>query len=94
MVASELTLLDVVRDRATREVEVRIGGRPGRDVMRQLAGVFDRHTGDRPVSVVLDLNGGGQRLRVRTGIARRIKPSDHFIRDVEAICGAGSVILK
>jgi hypothetical protein len=89
-----LTLLDLVRDRTTREVEVRLGGRPGRDVIRQLAGVFDRYAGDRRVSMVLDVNGGAQKLRVRTAIARRIRPTEMFIRDVEAICGAGSVTLK
>ena len=44
--------------------------------------------------MVLDVNGGAQKLRVRTAIARRIRPSEMFIRDVEAICGAGSVTLK
>jgi len=28
------------------------------------------------------------------GTARRIRPSDVFVRDVEALCGAGSVLLK
>jgi len=33
-------------------------------------------------------------MRVRAATARRIKPSDLFVRDVEAVCGAGSVMLK
>jgi hypothetical protein len=33
-------------------------------------------------------------LRVRAATARRIRPSDHFVRDVEAIGGAGCVVLK
>jgi hypothetical protein len=43
--------------------------------------------------VLVELNGD-RHLRVRAGTARRIRPSDHFVKDVEAVCGAGSVILK
>jgi hypothetical protein len=65
-----------------------------KDAMRRLDGVFERHAGDRRVLFVVDVNGGPQHLRVRAGTARRIRPSDHFVRDVEAICGEGSVVLK
>ena len=52
--------------------------------MRELAGVLERHPGDRRVSVVVDVNGGPTPLRVRAATARRIQPSDTFVRDVEA----------
>jgi hypothetical protein len=39
-------------------------------------------------------DGGAQKLRVRAATARRIRPSDVFIRDVEAVCGTGTVVLK
>jgi DNA polymerase-3 subunit alpha len=95
LVVSELTPLDVVRDRAVREVEIRLAGAAlGKDTMRVLADVLDRHAGDRRVSFVMDLNGRGPHVRVRAGTARRIKPSDQFVRDVESVCGAGSVMLK
>ena len=29
-----------------------------------------------------------------TATARRIKPSETFVRDVEAVCGTGAVLLK
>jgi hypothetical protein len=61
--------------------------------MRRLVGVLDRYPGDRRVSVIVEVNGG-QNLRVRAGTARRIKPSDLFVREVEAVCGSGSVVLK
>ena len=94
MVAQEITPLDVVRDRAVREVEVRVAGRgAGKEGMRTLLDVFERHAGDRRVSLVVELNGA-QALRVRTAIAHRVRPSDRFVRDVEAICGAGTVSLK
>jgi DNA polymerase-3 subunit alpha len=95
IVAAELTPLDVIRDKAVREVEIRVkAAAVKRDAMRRLDGVFERHPGDRRVLFVVDVNGGPQHLRVRTGTARRIRPSDHFVRDVEAICGEGSVVLK
>ncbi len=95
LVASEITPLEVVREQVVREVEVRIASRgAGRDLIRQLAGVFDRHPGDRRVSLVVEVRDGGRPMRVRTATARRIRPSDRFVRDVEALCGHGSVRLK
>jgi DNA polymerase III subunit alpha len=94
LVVSEMTLLDVIRDRAVREVEIRLSGVGlARHTMHALAGVLDRHAGDRRVLFVVELNGGS-RLRVRTATARRIKPSDGFVKDVEAVCGTGSVVMR
>ena len=39
-------------------------------------------------------NEAGHRRSGRAGTARRIKPSDLFVREVEAVCGLGSVVLK
>jgi len=95
LVVSEITTLDLVREKAVREVEIRLAGRGlERVAMRELANVLDRHQGDRRVSVVMDVNGGPQKLRVRAATARRIRPSDVFVRDVEAVCGSGTVVLK
>lgn len=94
LIVAEITALDVVRDRAVRGVEIRLRGAGlGREAMRSLASVFERHPGDRPVSFVVELNGA-KALRVRAATARRIRPSEHFVRDVEAVCGTGSVQLK
>jgi len=95
LVASEITPLDVVRDRAVREVRIRLAGKTASpDRMRQLAEVLERHSGDRRVSLDVEVNGQAPALRVRTAISHRVKPSDRFVRDVEAICGAGSVSLR
>jgi DNA polymerase-3 subunit alpha len=95
LVVSELTPLDAVRERAVREVEIRLAGRGlGRTAMRELADVLERHAGDRRVSVVVEVPNGGAGLRIRTATARRIRPTDHFVRDVEAVCGAGSVRMR
>jgi len=98
MVAAEVLLLHTVRDRAVREIEIRMTA-PNlrREAMQRLEGVFERHAGDRRVSFVVEVNASGAgngAFRVRAGTARRIRPSDTFVKDVEAICGQGSVTLK
>jgi DNA polymerase-3 subunit alpha len=95
IVVSEMTPLDSVRERAVKAVEIRLAGKVlGKNALRDLAGVLERYPGDRRVSVVVEVQNGGAPMRVRAATARRIKPSDLFVRDVEAVCGAGSVMLK
>jgi DNA polymerase-3 subunit alpha len=90
---SEITPLELVRERVVREVEIRLAGPAvARDVMHRLAGVLDRHAGDRRVRFVVEVSGG-RTLRVRAATARRIRPSELFVRDVESVCGPGSVRL-
>jgi DNA polymerase-3 subunit alpha len=93
LIVSEITPLDAVRERAIREVQIKLEGRGlGRDVMRELVDVLERYPGDRRLSFVVEVNGA-EHLRVRAASARRIKPSDLFVREVEALCGSGSVML-
>ncbi len=95
LVVADITPLDLVRERAVREVEITLPARNfGKERLRQLAAVLDRYAGDRRVSFVVQVNGGGPGLRVRTATARRIRPSDQFVREIEAMCGAGSVVLR
>jgi DNA polymerase-3 subunit alpha len=95
LVAAEITPLEVVRQRAVREVEITLAGaRLAPSALRALASVLERHPGDRRVSVVMDVNGSQRPLRVRTDTARRVTPSEHLVRDVEALCGSGTVVLK
>jgi DNA polymerase-3 subunit alpha len=94
LVVSELTPLEVVRERAVKEVEITLPDKGAKELMRQVAAVLERHPGDRKVSFIVHVNGAGSKLRVRAATARRIRPSDHFVRDVEAVCGSGSVALK
>ncbi len=92
MVAQDVTPLDLMRDRAVRAVDVRVAGRAmSKDTQRALLAVFERHSGDRRVSLIVEANGS---MRVRIAVAHKIRPSDNFVRDVEAICGAGTVVLK
>jgi DNA polymerase-3 subunit alpha len=95
LVVAEMTPLDVVQERVVREVEIHLSGNgAARARMRQLAEVFERHAGDRKVSFVVEVPGAERPLRVRAATARRIRPSDMFVRDVEAVCGAGSVTMR
>jgi DNA polymerase-3 subunit alpha len=96
LVVSEMIPLDAVRERAVREVQIRLapGRSADRDAMRRLADVLGRYPGDRRLSFVVDVNGRAPGLRVRTASALRIQPSDRLVREVEAICGAGAVVLK
>ncbi len=90
---AEMTPLDVVRDRDVREVEIRLDAGAAREMVRQLESVLERHAGDRRVSFVVEV-AGGQPMRVRAGTARRIRPSEDFVREVESLCGPGSVKLR
>jgi DNA polymerase-3 subunit alpha len=93
LLVSDIVSLDVVREKAVKAVEIRLAGKgTAKNTMRELVSVFDRYPGDRRVSVVVDVDGVG--LRVRAATSHRIKPSDLFVRDVEAVCGAGAVVLK
>jgi DNA polymerase-3 subunit alpha len=96
--AAELVSLEVIRDRAIREVLVTVPAKQGtKEFARTLQAVFERHPGDRRVSIVIDKVATADRpegMRVKTMIQRRVRPSDLFVRDVEALCGAGSVELK
>ncbi|OYW04290.1 MAG: hypothetical protein B7X11_03125, partial [Acidobacteria bacterium 37-65-4] len=98
MVAAELVPLDVVRDRSIREVLVTVPARrSSKEFANSLRLVFERHPGDRRVSIVIaaePADGIPEGMRVKTLIQRRVKPSDLFVRDVESLCGAGSVVLK
>ncbi len=94
LVVSEVTPLEVVRHRVVRELEIRLACKGlAAPAMRALAEVLDRHHGDRRVSFLVEVNGRA-RLRVRTATAHRVKPSDQLVREVEALCGAGTVVLK
>ena len=95
LVVSEITSLDAVRERAVREVEILLAGvAVGKGQMEALATILERHPGDRRVSLIVGMNGRGPHLRTRVATARRIRPSDQFVRDVEALCGSGAVVLK
>ncbi len=95
MVAAELSSLEAARERAVREVQIRLAGEGGsRESLRSLVQVFERHPGDRRVSFVVEVKGVDRGLLVRAATSQRILPSEGFVRDVESVCGAGAVSMK
>jgi DNA polymerase-3 subunit alpha len=94
MVAAELTPLDVIRDRAIREVLVTVPAKlSSKEFAKALQAVFETHAGSCRVSILID-TGAGDGMRVKTQTQRRVRPSDAFVSDVEALCGVGAVDLK
>jgi DNA polymerase-3 subunit alpha len=95
LVASELSSLEAARERAVREVQIRLAGDGGsREALRSLVQVFERHPGDRRVSFVVEVKGVDRGMLVRAAVSHRIRPSEGFVRDVESVCGAGAVSMK
>jgi DNA polymerase-3 subunit alpha len=95
LVASDVSSLQAVCERTIRQVEIRLPSRGlERPLMRQLAGVLERHAGDRRVSFLVEIRGRQGPMRVRTATSQRVRPTDQFVRDVETVCGAGSVTMR
>ena len=78
---------------------------PARNIVKNIVAFSDEQS--RVIAATLDtpqgelrlvngyfVNGQAPGMRVRTGTAHRIKPSDRFVHEVEALCGAGTVVLK
>ena len=79
-----------------REVEITLAGKAlGKDAMRQLAAVLERHPGDRRVSFVVEVNGAGPRAaRPRRHGAPDPAERSRSCATSKRVCGAGSVVLK
>jgi DNA polymerase-3 subunit alpha len=95
VVASELAPLEILAERLTSAVAIRLSAPShGRETFLRLWDVLMAHKGDRPVSI--ELQDPEHRLRVRLDVNSRIRvrPSERLVLDVEQICGAGSVSLR
>jgi hypothetical protein len=68
----------------------------GRETFQALADLFDRHRGDKPVMLQLELRDRARPLRVRAQVSSqlRVKPSPAFLAEVAKLCGDGSVSLR
>ena len=94
--ASEIVGIDTVRERAAREVAIRLRMPAGRSVFQALDEVFSRHRGDRRVSFEIELPLTPTPLRVRADLSAqiRVRPSSTLIAEVEQIVGQGAVSLR
>ena len=96
ILASEIVPIDSVRERAAREVAIRLRMPAGRSVFEALGEVFSRHRGDRRVSFEIELPSAPTPLRVRADLSAqiRVRPSSTLIAEVEQIVGQGAVSLR
>ena len=96
VLASEITSIESVRERLTREVAIRLTVPAGRSLFEALGEIFLRHRGDRRVSFEIDLPGDVKRLRVKAEVSSqiRVRPSPRLIAEVEQVVGPGTVSLR
>ncbi len=96
ILASELMPIQALQETLVRQLDVRLTAPPhDRRTFEQLAELFARHRGDRPVTVELEVQRKDRAMRVRADLAQvRIRPSAGLIEEVERLCGQGTVSLR
>jgi DNA polymerase-3 subunit alpha len=96
VLASEISSIESVRERLTREVAIRLTVPAGRGLFEALGEIFSRHRGDRRVSFEIELPGELKRLRVKADVSShiRVRPSSRLIAEVEQVVGRGAVSLR
>jgi DNA polymerase III subunit alpha len=97
LMASEIVAIDVVREKAARQVAIRLAMPPhDRATVEAVLAVLARHKGDRKVALEIELRGGARPLSVKADVLgqNRVKPSSQLVADLERICGAGTVVLR
>lgn len=93
LVVEEVVPLSSLAAAATgRALTVRLASPPDdRKTLEALAVLFGQHPGGDPVSIVLELRGREQPLRLSAALPRtRVRHSDALVKDVERICGEGA----
>ena len=87
--------MDIVRERLSRGVRIRLKGTCPRETIEALWEVMTKHRGDRPVAVEVEMNGGSRHVIVRAEVTQsiRVRTSEAFVTDVERLCGVGSVTI-
>ena len=96
ILASELLPIQALQETLVRQLDVRLTAPPhDRRTFEELAVVFARHRGDRPVTVELEVQRKDRAMRVRADLGQmRIRPSAGLIEEVEQLCGEGTVSLR
>ena len=97
IVAAEIAPIEMVRERLTKSVAIRLSTPPhDRGTFERLWDVFAQHKGDRRVAFDVELEAHSRRFRVTIDVNAqiRVRPSEQMVSDVEKICGAGSVNLR
>ena len=78
-----------------REVKIRVSMPPHtRGTLEALADILSRHRGDRRVSLEIESKDNGHSYRVKASAQQRVRPSDRLVSEVEALVGAGTVVIR
>ena len=95
LLAAEVAPLDSVRERATREIAIRVSA-GGRDTFEALGEILSRHRGDRRVSFEIDVPADPRPIRVRADLSTqiRVRPSSKLVAELEQVVGQGAVMLR
>ncbi len=94
--AVELSLLEGLRERRAKAVNIHLSATASRSTLEALWDVLAQHQGDRPIVLELELAHDQRRLRVKANVTPqiRVRPSEQLVSAVERVCGAGSVVLQ
>ena len=94
LVASEIMPIELVREKVTKSVAIRLTTPPhDRATFERLWDLFAQHKGDRRVAFVIEEHT--RRVRITADVSGiRVRPSERLVSEVEKICGAGSVSLR
>jgi DNA polymerase-3 subunit alpha len=97
ILASEVLGIGTVREKLARELAITIPAPlQGRTTFEALAELFERHRGDKPVTLQLEVRLNDRPVRVSAQVSAqiRVRPSPDFLAAVQRICGEGSVALR
>jgi DNA polymerase III subunit alpha len=94
ILASEIAPIDMVRERLSTSVAIRLSTPPhGRATFEKLWDLLAQHKGDRKVALVI--HEQERHIRVTADVnGIRVRPSERLVTEVEKLCGAGSVSLR
>ena len=93
--ARDITTVELVREKVTREVQIKVAMPPHtRATLEALAEILSRHRGDRRVSLEIESRDNGHVYRVKASTAQRVRPTERLVSEVEALVGAGTVVIR
>jgi len=96
LLANEVFPVTALREKLNQEMTIRLSVPPhNQDTFKKLTSVLASHSGDRSVSIEIDFRDRDRPLRVYAETRRiKIEVTENLAKEVEKLCGAGSVIFR
>ena len=96
LLANEVFPVAALREKLNQEMTIRLSIPPhNQDTFKKLTSVLASHSGDRNVSIEIEFHDRDRPLRVYAETSRiKIKVTENLAKEVEKLCGAGSVIFR